>query len=42
VTTLQSSGYDVPRVADRYGEGTDDASLLADAADREEVLLTHN
>jgi hypothetical protein len=42
VTALQSSGYDVTRAADRYGEGTDDAALLADAADREEVLLTHD
>jgi predicted nuclease of predicted toxin-antitoxin system len=42
VTALRSNGYDVAVADERYGEGTVDEDLLRDAAERDEVVLTHD
>jgi len=42
VTALRSNGYDVAVADERHGEGTIDKDLLRDAAERGEVVLTHD
>lgn len=42
VTTLRSSGYEVVRANDVFGEGTDDSRLLEYCAEEHLVLVTHD
>ena len=42
VTALRSNGYDVAVADERHGEGTIDKDLIRDAAERGEVVLTHD
>lgn len=42
VTTLTSSGHDVLRANDAFGEATQDESLLRFCADEKRLLVTHD
>ena len=42
VTTLQSSGYDVTRATEVFGEGTVDRRLLEYCAEHRHILITND
>lgn len=42
VTTLRSSGYEVVRATDVFGEGTDDRRLLEYCAEENLILITND